>query len=227
MNARVFAMPTAVALTALGVGACAAGQTVTQTVTVTASPAVPGTTQTAQASPTGTSSRAPALSPGESATFSIGSSADSQISKMTWMMGSNVATASDDLQGVGYQDIAFNLKITNESVTAIQGDPTQQAYMVWRGTDGRTDNTLAGTAATNIDPGTHGLQGQSLELLSGISAKGYASGYVELLVPMSPGAVVIMDPNTSKPVLLINYDKLTADQLNAMRTGLQVTKSQT
>ena len=70
-----------------------------------------------------------------------------------------------------------------------------------------------------IDPGTHGLNGQDLELMSGISAKGYASEHVELLVPTSPGAVVVVDPNTSKPVLLINYHNLTSDQLNGMRGG--------
>jgi hypothetical protein len=115
---------------------------VTQTVTVTASPTAPSSTQAIQASPTDRSSSTPVLSPGESATFSIGSSADSQISKMTWMMGSDVATAPDDLQGADYQEIAFNLKITNDGVTGIQGDPTQQSYMVWRGTDGRCGELL-------------------------------------------------------------------------------------
>jgi len=55
--------------------------------------------------------------------------------------------------------------------------------------------------------------------MSGIPAKGYASEHVELLVPTSPGAVVVVDPNTSKPVLLINYHNLTSDQLNGMRGG--------
>jgi hypothetical protein len=225
MKIRTFAFPVAIALTVLGIGACSTKTvTVMQTVTAQASPTAPASTQASQASPTSTSSAVAVLSPGQSATFSIGSSASSQVSRMTWTMGSNVVTAPDNLQGPGYRDIAFNLTVRNKSATAIQGDPTQQSFMVWRGTDGRTDNTLAGTAATNIYVGTHGLNGQDLELMGGIPVKGYASGYVELLVPTSPGAVLIVDPNTNKTVLVINYDKLTADQINAMLLRLLMTK---
>lgn len=224
MRVSTFALPALTALTVFGVGACSTSTvTVTHTVTVSASgaaspatPAAPASTQAAQSSPASASSAVPVLSPGSSATFSIGSTAGGPASDMTWTMGSSVATAPDSFQGKGYQDVAFNLTIKNAGSAAIQGDPTNQTSMVWRGADGRTDDSLQGTAATNIEPGTQGLNGQDLELMTGIPAKGYGSGYVELLVPTSPGAVVLVDPNTSKTVLVINYDKLTTGQLSAI-----------
>jgi hypothetical protein len=166
------------------------------------------------------------LSPGQSAAFSVGNTANSQVAKMAWTMGSHVATAPDTSQGSGYQDIAFNLKIQNKGA-AIDGDPTSQSFMVWRGTDGRTDDTLASTGAAEISSGTQGITGQNLGLLSGVPANGYATGYLELLVPTSPGAVIIVDPNTNQPVLIINYDKLSSDQLSKIESGLQVQASLT
>lgn len=155
----------------------------------------------------------PVLSPGESVTFNVGNS-DGTTNRETWTMGSKVVTAPDSTVGRGYEDIAFNLTIKNAGSTAIQGDPTNQASMVWGGTNGKTDDTVASTAGTNIEEGTDGLNGQDLELMSGIPAGRYASGYVELLVPTSPGAVAITDANTNQADLLINYDNLTATQLN-------------
>lgn len=211
MKIRIFAVPATIALTALGASACGQSHpTAPAQPTVTHSP-------TAEPSPPAPAS-APVLSPGESAKFSIGSTSDSHVSEMTWTMGPHVVTEANKLHA-GYQDIAFNLTIKNDGATAIS-DPTQQSYMVWHGTDGKTDNTLAHTAG-DIIPSEHGIQGQNLSLVSPIPPNGYASGYRALLVPTSPGAVVIVDPNTYKPVLLINYDKLTSEQLKALPTGLQ------
>lgn len=226
LKVRIFAVPTMIALTALGVGACGSGASPTATVTQTVME-----TEAAQPSPSapgGTASSVPVPSPGGSATLSLGSMASGQVSKMTWTMGSHVATAPDSFQGPGFQDIAFNLTVRNDGAERIDGGGGgAQSDMVWRGTDGRTDYTLASTAATQISAGTQGITGQDLALVSGIPAKGYATGYLALVVPTSPGAIVVVDPNTNKPVLLINYDKLTSDKLNSLHDGLLADETHT
>ena len=138
-------------------------------------------------------------------------------------MGSNVL-AVPNTQKAGYEDLAFELTIKNDSSEPIQDNPTKTSYMVWRGTDGRTDSTLA-YSATDIyssQIAQHGITGEDLGLLTGgVPGNGYARGYITLLVPTSPGAVILHDPNTYTPVLLINYKKLPTDQVNALKHGLQ------
>lgn len=209
LKIRRFAVPVAVTLAALGVSGCGA----------TAAPPHPSETHSppaAEPSPAAPS-EAPVLAPGGSASFSTGSIGDSQDSKMTWEMGAKVATESDSSRH-GYQDIAFNLTIRNDSAERITHSPDVQSYMVWRGTDGRTDNTLAHTAATTITPQAHGIDGENLSLITGgLPAHGYAKGYMTLLVPTAPGAIVVMDPGMYKPVLVINYGKLASEQLKDFR----------
>lgn len=206
VNIRTLAVAVVITLTAVGASSCGTPAAPTQP-TETHSPTV-------EPSPTAAAA-APVLSPGESATFSIGSTADSKVMTMTWDMGSKVATEADSSRP-GYQDIAFNLTMRNDEAERI--DPSVQTSMVWRGTDGRTDDTLAHTAAITITPSAHGLDGEDLALKTGgLPPHGHAKGYIALLVPTSPGAIVVRDPNTYHPVLVINYDKVPNDQLDSFR----------
>lgn len=146
----------------------------------------------------------PVLKPSHSATFKTAQQ-DGPTVIMTWTMGGNVVRVPDNSLGKhGFEDVAFDLTVKDVSTTALTGDPTLTTWLMARSPDGRTDETLQSTAATNISQGTHGLTGSDLSLESGVQPGAYVSGYVEWPVPDSTATVFVLNPNTSQPELQID-----------------------
>jgi len=140
----------------------------------------------------------PVLKPGHTAAFKAVQQ-DGPAAALSWTMGRNVVRVPDNSLGKhGFEDVAFNLTVKNTGTTVVSGDPTFTTWLLARSPDGRTDETLQSTAATNISDGTHGLTGSDLSLVTGLQPGTYVSGYVEWPEPNSTTMVFVLNPNTSQ-----------------------------
>lgn len=163
------------------------------------SPAPKPTTSTTQ-------SQAPAafqtLRPAGSATFTISQSGGGPKLTETWKMADHIVTVPDSNMA-GFDDVAFDMTISNIGQTAVSGDLTFQSAIVSLGPDSRIDNTVASTAGSIVD-GQYGLQGSNLGLQQRLLPGQIVAGYVDWLVPHGAQAVQLIDPNTNQPVLQVD-----------------------
>ena len=190
----------ALAVTALALTGCG---------TTAAATAAPATRQ-APSSPAPSAPAAhaavPVLTPGHSATFTIRPYAGGTATSLTWTMGRHIATAADPGKP-GYQSAGFQVTIRNNGPAATEGTPDYGSSLTWTGADGRSDDTLAGTAAAAY-PEQLGLTGTAVTLQSSLPAGGYVAGYLIWEIPAAPGYVTLRsgsaDGMTVYPVLRIN-----------------------
>jgi hypothetical protein len=151
------------------------------TKTPTPATAAPSTSGTSGSSaPSAGATGVPVLEPGQRATFIVTNSTGGST-RLTWTMGSKVVQSDTGVLGPapkGFEYVAFNVTIKNDGPNPTDGVPTYQSAMVWQGTDGRTDNTLAGTSCACVGNGSYGLAGADLESEGSLAPGRYVTGVV-------------------------------------------------
>jgi hypothetical protein len=185
-----------------------------------------GSLATGQSAPLPTASTAPApsasappatptvsvLTPGHSATFSVRPYSGGPATRLTWTMGPRVVTGTRDSLGQpeqpGYEDVGFQVTIRNDGPAPTGVSPGYGSSLTWTGRDGRSDDTLASTAA-KLGPSDLGLTGTDITLQPSLAPGGYVSGYLIWPVPTAPGYVTLLsgsvDGLSTYPVLRIVY----------------------
>jgi hypothetical protein len=153
----------------------------------------------------------PVLTPGHSATFTIRSYSGGPATSLTWTMGNRVATGTHDAYGMaedaGYESAGFQVTIRNNGPAPTEGSPDYGSSLTWTGTDGRSDDTLAQSAAT-LGPSDLGLTGTDILTQGSLKPGGYVSGYLIWKIPTAPGHITLLsgsaDGMSQHPVLQIN-----------------------
>jgi hypothetical protein len=151
------------------------------------------------------------LTPGHSATFTIHSLyGDEQSTSVTWTMSSRVVAKTHGSFGAaenpGYEDLGFQMTIRNNGPAPTAGSPDYGSSLIWMGTDGRSDDTLASTGPSP-GPEDLGLTGTEITLQSSLQPGGYVSGYLIWVVPVAPGYLTLMSGSgdlSTQPVLRID-----------------------
>ena len=167
---------------------------------------------TVTAAPPATARDVPVLKPGHSATFTIRPYAGGPATSLTWTMGSHVVIKTRGAFGAaeptGYEALGFQVTIRNNGPAPTAGSPDYGSSLTWTGNDGRSDDTLASTAAS-LDATDLGLTGTEITLQSSLQPGGYVSGYLIWEIPTAPGYVTLLsgtaDGFSTYPVLRIDY----------------------
>jgi hypothetical protein len=206
----VISYAVAAVVTLAVIGGIAGGST-----TPAAAPSPAAATAPVKAPPTVKASAKPAplpvLIPGHSATFTIRSYSGGPATSLTWTMGSKVVTGTRDSAGMtedaGYQSAGFQVTIRNNGPAPTNGSPDYGSSLTWTGADGKSDNTLAQSAAM-LGPSDLGLTGTDILTNGSLQPGQYVSGYLIWKVPTAPGHITLLsgsaDGMSHHPVLQIN-----------------------
>ncbi len=179
--------------------------------TITTAPPAAAVTTTPPAPPA-TAAAVPVLTPGHSATFTIRPYAGGSATSLTWTMGSHVVIKTRGAYGAtepaGYEALGFQVTIRNNGPAPTEGSPDYGSSLTWTGNDGRSDDTLARSAAL-LGADDLGLTGTEITLQSSLPPGGYVSGYLIWEIPVAPGYVTLLsgtsDGFSTYPVLRIDY----------------------
>ena len=195
----------------LSLAACGSSSAPTVGQSAPAAPAASSPASSSAPAPAPAPAAVPVLSPGHSVTFTIRANAGEPATSLTWTMGPRIVTMADATKP-GYQSAGFQVTIRNNGPAPTAGSPDYGTSLVWTGTDGRSDSTLASEAA-EARPDQLGLTGTEIQIQPSLPAGGYVSGYLIWEIPTAPGYATLSSSSaqegdmTEHPVMRVNLSQ--------------------